>query len=81
MLYEVITPFFLSPHNPSVVYMGANRVMKSVKRGEEMFAISPDLTYADTMKIRISTRTTGGVTPDNTGAETFATIVSRNNFV
>jgi hypothetical protein len=56
--------------------MGANRVMKSVKRGDEMFAISPDLTMRDTMKIRVSTRTTGGITPDNTGAETFGTIVS-----
>ena len=72
------TPFFLSPHNQSVVYMGANRVMKSVDHGDGMYPISPDLTYADSMKIRISTRTTGGVTPDVTGAETFATIVSLN---
>ncbi len=28
------------------------------------------------MKIRVSTRTTGGVTPDVTGAETYCTIVS-----
>lgn len=72
------TPFFLSPHNPSTVYMGANRVMKSVKRGDEMFPISGDLTFADTQKIRISTRTTGGITLDATGAETFGTIVSLN---
>jgi hypothetical protein len=70
------TPFFLSPHNPATVYMGANRVMKSTRRGDAMFAISPDLSFADTMKIRISTRTTGGITPDNTGAETYGTIVS-----
>jgi photosystem II stability/assembly factor-like uncharacterized protein len=72
------TPFFLSPHNQSVVYMGANRVMKSVKRGDEMYPISEDLTYADTMKIRVSTKTTGGITTDATGAETFGTIVSLN---
>ncbi|HKP30513.1 MAG TPA: hypothetical protein VJU15_13960 [Gemmatimonadales bacterium] len=70
------TPFLLSPHDPNTLYMGANRVMKSVKRGDGMFAISPDLTMRDTMKIRVSTRATGGITPDNTGAETFATIVS-----
>ncbi len=70
------TPFFLSPHDPNTVYMGANRVMKSVKRGEGMFAISPDLTLRDTMKLRISTRGTGGITPDLTGAETYGTIVS-----
>jgi hypothetical protein len=75
------TPYFLSPHNPSVVYMGANRVMKSVKRGDEMFAISGDLSYADPMKIAVSTAqtgTTGGITRDATGAETFGTIVSLN---
>ncbi len=72
------TPFFISPHNPTVLYFGANRVLKSVKRGDEMYPISPDLTTRDSMKIRVSTRTTGGVTPDVTGAETFATIVSLN---
>lgn len=72
------TPYFLSPHNQSVVYMGANRVMKSVKRGDDMFPISADLSYADTMKLRVSTRTTGGITVDATGAETFGTIVSLN---
>ncbi|MEX2182516.1 MAG: hypothetical protein WD771_10770 [Gemmatimonadaceae bacterium] len=72
------TPFFLSPHNPTVVYMGANRVMKSVKRGDEMYAISPDLSYADPVKFRISTVTTGGITIDATRAETFGTIVSLN---
>ena len=72
------TPFFLSPHNQSVMYLAANRVLKSVKRGDEMFPISPDLTYADTMKVRVSTQTTGGITTDATGAETFGTIVSLN---
>jgi hypothetical protein len=72
------TPFFISAHNPSVFYAGANRVMKSVKRGDEMFAISPDLSTNDTMKIRVSTRTTGGITTDATGAETYSNIVSLN---
>jgi photosystem II stability/assembly factor-like uncharacterized protein len=72
------TPFFLSPHNPSIVYIGASRVYKSLQRGDNMFPISGDLSYADTMKIRISTRTTGGITIDATGAETFGTIVSLN---
>jgi len=70
------TPFFLSPHNPDVFYAGANRVLKSTNRGEDLRPISPDLTTRDTQAIRISTRTTGGVTPDVTGAETFSTIVS-----
>ncbi len=70
------TPFFLSKHNPSVIYMGASRVMKSANRGETMMAISPDLSVKDTMKLRVSTATTGGITPDVTGAEAFGTIVT-----
>src|SRR3989304_3413695 len=46
--------------------------------GSDMYPISPDLSYADTMKLRVSTRTTGGITIDATGAETFGTIVSLN---
>ena len=72
------TPYFISPHNASTLYFGANRVLKSTKRGDEMYPISPDLSVADTMKIRVSRRTTGGITIDATGAETYATIVSLN---
>ena len=72
------TPFFISKHNPQVLYFGANRVLKSTKMGDDMYPISPDLSYADTMKIRISMRTTGGITTDATGAETFANITSLN---
>jgi photosystem II stability/assembly factor-like uncharacterized protein len=70
------TPFFLSPHNPDVFYAGANRVMKSTRRGDDLSAISHDLSTRDTMRIRVSTQTTGGVTSDVTGAETHSTIVS-----
>ncbi|HLA90153.1 MAG TPA: hypothetical protein VJL28_06970 [Gemmatimonadaceae bacterium] len=72
------TPFFISKHNHEVLYFGANRVLKSTKMGSDMYPISPDLSYADTMKLRVSTRTTGGITIDATGAETFGTIVSLN---
>ncbi|HVT37590.1 MAG TPA: hypothetical protein VHE78_00975 [Gemmatimonadaceae bacterium] len=72
------TPFFISRHNPQVLYFGANRVLKSTRMGDDMYSISPDLSYADTTRIRISMRTTGGITTDATGAETFATIVSLN---
>ncbi len=72
------TPFFLSPHNPSVFYTAANRVLKSTRQGDDLFFISPDLSYADTTKARISMRTTGGITIDATGAETFGTVVSLN---
>jgi hypothetical protein len=70
------TPFFLSPHNPSVFYAGASKVLKSTSRGDNLTPISPDLTTRDPVKIRVSTRTTGGITPDNTGAETHSTITA-----
>lgn len=76
--YNWNTPFFLSPHDPDVVYAAANRVLKSDWRGDDLYPISPDLTRADAEKIRISTTETGGITPDATGAETFATITSLN---
>jgi hypothetical protein len=72
------TPYLLSPNNPDVVYAGANRVLKSTNMGDDLVPISPDLTRADAEKIEISSTTTGGITPDVTGAERFATIVSLN---
>jgi hypothetical protein len=70
------TPFFLSPHSPTTFYAAASKVLKSTNRGENLIPISPDLTTHDSVKIRISTRTTGGITPDNTGAETHSTITA-----
>ncbi len=70
------TPFLLSPHSPTTFYAGANRVLKSVRRGDELMPISPDLTTRDTLRIRVSTSATGGVTPDITGAETYSTITA-----
>lgn len=70
------TPFFLSPHNPQVFYTASNRVMKSLQRGDNMFAISPDLSKKQWAKIDTSMRKTGGITLDATGAETYGTVVS-----
>ncbi|MEO5588728.1 MAG: hypothetical protein ABIS03_04010, partial [Gemmatimonadaceae bacterium] len=69
-------PFFLSRHAPTTVYMGGNRLLKSADRGDNFYPISPDLTTADSMRINVSTKTTGGVTRDATGAETFGTITT-----
>jgi len=74
--YNWNTPFFLSPHNPDVFYAGSNRVLKSTFRGEDLIPISPDLSKRDAEKLFISTQTTGGITRDATGAETYGTIVS-----
>ncbi|MEJ7810753.1 MAG: hypothetical protein WKG32_10130 [Gemmatimonadaceae bacterium] len=70
------SPFFISEHNRRVFYLGGSKVLKSLKRGEEMFIISPDLSKQ--MKARIDTaeRLTGGVTPDVTGAERYGTVVT-----
>jgi len=70
------TPFFQSVHERSHFYAGANMVLKSTEWGDSLQPISPDLTYADPDKVRISLYETGGITLDVTTAETYATIVS-----
>ena len=70
------TPFFQSVHDRSHFYAAGSSVVKSTSFGDNLDIISPDLSYADPEKIEISTRTTGGITPDVTGAETHATITA-----
>ena len=70
------TPFFQSVHDRSHFYAAGSSVVKSTDYGEDLRIISPDLSYADPGKIEVSTRTTGGITPDVTGAETHATITA-----
>jgi hypothetical protein len=69
-------PFFLSPHSPTTVYMGANRLLKSTDRGDHFYPISADLSTRDSARIIMSTRNTGGITRDNSGAETHSTITT-----
>ena len=61
----------LSPHDPSTVYFGGNVVFRTRDGGETWEEISPDLTSADPAKLVSSG---GDITPDNTTAETHATI-------
>ncbi len=42
--FNWMTPFFLSHYDPSTLYSGANRLFKSVDRGDTWTPISPDLT-------------------------------------
>ncbi len=80
------TPFILSRHDANVFYSGAEKLFKSVKKGIDPFAISPDLSSRDEARIRITTGFdiegnlaadgTGGITRDATGAEENATIVT-----
>ncbi|MDQ6610904.1 MAG: hypothetical protein M3Y64_00610, partial [Gemmatimonadota bacterium] len=82
--YNWETPFFLSTHNPQVFYLGGSRVLKSVKGGEDLYPISPDLSVktdpaqAKAMAARIDTvdKYTGGITLDLTGAEAYGTVVA-----
>lgn len=67
------TPFLVSPHNGRTIYLGGNQVLKSVDGGTAWRIISPDLSANDPEQTR---RDSGGLTPDNTGAETHATVVS-----
>lgn len=70
------TPFFQSVHDRSWFYAAGNMVVKSTNWGDDLVPISPDLSYNDPEKVRVSTETTGGITPDVTGAETYATVVA-----
>jgi photosystem II stability/assembly factor-like uncharacterized protein len=76
MRFNWETPYILSSHAPQTVYIGGNRVLKSLDRGDHLFPISPDLSTRDTAKINVSTHTTGGITLDATGAETYGTITT-----
>jgi photosystem II stability/assembly factor-like uncharacterized protein len=70
------TPYFLSPHNADVFYIGGNRVLKSTQRGDNLYPISPDLSKHEWAKIDTSMNKTGGITLDATGAETYGTVVA-----
>ncbi|HKR70578.1 MAG TPA: hypothetical protein VJT16_17190 [Streptosporangiaceae bacterium] len=64
------SPILLSPHDPDVLYQGGNHVFRSADEGQTWQPISPDLSYADAEKLRSS----GGLTPDNSGAEYYCTV-------
>jgi hypothetical protein len=38
------TPFILSAHNPGIYYVGGNVVFRSVKKGDDLRVISPEIT-------------------------------------
>ncbi|HVZ76557.1 MAG TPA: hypothetical protein VG818_01090 [Gemmatimonadaceae bacterium] len=76
MRFNWETPFFLSNFNPRIFYMGGNRVLKSMDRGDDLFPISPELSSATHEQVEVSLKTTGGITNDATGAETFGTVVA-----
>lgn len=67
------SPFILSPHDPATVYLGGNHVLQTTDKGLTWQIVSPDLSKALPGTIAGDS---GGLTPDNTGAETYGTVVS-----
>ena len=45
--YNWVTPIVLSPHNPQIVYTGAQMLFRSLDRGDSWESMSPDLTAND----------------------------------
>ena len=64
-----MSPFVMSPHNPSTVYFGGNHLFKTEERGEHWRIISPDLTKNETKRTRrISETDSWKVSEAGTGA-------------
>jgi photosystem II stability/assembly factor-like uncharacterized protein len=49
--YNWIAPIALSPHNPQILYAGAQVLFRSLDRGDTWEEISPDLTTNDPQKV------------------------------
>ena len=64
-------PIAFSPHDPTVLYMGSNVMMKSTDEGQTWANISGDLTRDDKSKQKSSG---GPITQDNTSVEYYDTI-------
>ncbi len=69
--FQWTAPIATSPHDPKVVYHGANVLFRSGDEGLTWKAISPDLTRNDKSKQK---RSGGPITGDNTGVEIYDTI-------
>jgi photosystem II stability/assembly factor-like uncharacterized protein len=67
------TPFIISPHNSATLYVGGNKLFKTINRGDSWAAISPDLTTNDPEKLHPGSNS---VSPEDTGAERHCTIIT-----
>jgi photosystem II stability/assembly factor-like uncharacterized protein len=68
------TPIALSPNDPATVYIGAQFLFRTRDHGNTWERISPDLTTNDPEKQK--QEESGGITVDNSAAETYTTIYS-----
>ncbi len=64
-------PIATSPHDPNVLYIGAEVVFKTTNKGQSWTIISPDLTRNDKAKQASSG---GPITQDNTSVEYYDTV-------
>jgi len=65
-------PMVMSSYDPNTIYVGGNHLFKSLDKGKTWEIISPDLSTNHPEK-RLRGKS-GGITPDNTGAETHCAI-------
>ncbi|MEZ5041073.1 MAG: hypothetical protein R2828_14340 [Saprospiraceae bacterium] len=65
-------PLQMSPQDPKTLYLGSNYLFKTTDSGQSWSIISPDLSTNDPEKTKVGQ--SGGITPDNTGAETHCAI-------
>jgi photosystem II stability/assembly factor-like uncharacterized protein len=68
------TPVHLSPNERGTIYIGAQFLLRSRDHGQSWERISPDLTTNDPEKQK--QEASGGITVDNSSAETHTTIYS-----
>ncbi len=71
--FQWTAPIVISPHDPNVVYHGAEVLFKTIDEGMSWTPISPDLTRNDKSKQAVSG---GPITHDDTGTEYYDTIFS-----
>ena len=69
--FQWTAPIAASPHDPKVIYHGAQVIFRTNDGGQSWQVISPDLTRNDKSKQKWSG---GPITGDNTGVETFGTV-------
>jgi len=69
--FQWTAPISGSPHDPHVIYHGAQVIFKTADGGQHWQAISPDLTRNDKAKQKWAG---GPITGDNTGIETYDTV-------
>jgi photosystem II stability/assembly factor-like uncharacterized protein len=69
--FQWTAPIAPSPHDPKVIYHGAQVIFRSRDGGQSWQVISPDLTRNDPTKQKW---TGGPITGDNTGVETYCTV-------